>query len=688
MIAITIDGQRVEAEEGKSLLQASLDAGIYIPHLCSHENLEPAGICGLCVVEIDGREGNCTSCTTPVQSGMVVTTRSERLKQRRRLSIELMLTGHPSDCTGCPVYGTCELQSLIQYLEVTDQRLRRRSNIVPIDTSNPLVMHDMTRCILCARCVRVCEDVREVGAISFIQKEGRLRVGFKEDMSMAEAGCRFCGSCIEVCPTGAIRDQTGLLDPDISRKAAIVPCRTSCPAGIDIPRYVRLVREGKPGEALAVIREKVPFPAVLGRICDHLCETACRRSELSESISIRALKRYAVEHGDESWKAHSRRLPATGKKVAVVGSGPAGLTAAYYLAKQGHTVTVLEALAEAGGMMRVGIPGYRLPSDVLNAEIDEIRAVGVDIRTGCKVDSVDQLLADGFDAILVTVGAHQGIALPTPGSEQQGVLINTEFLRHSALGEAPKVGDKVVVLGGGNVAFDCAGVARRQGAKSVHVVCLEAREAMRASAEEITEALEEGTEIHTSVTVREILGRDGAVGAVRCEHIRSFQFDVSGQVVLDIVEGSEFILEADTIIMAVGQRPDLSNGFGLPLERGNRLAVDAATLATHKPGVFAAGDVVYGTKSVIAAIASGRNAAVSMDRYLGGTGEIEEVLAPIHEPEPVLGQREGFALAERTEEPKAGLKAEEALAESGRCLQCDLRLTIAEPKFWSSYPHH
>jgi len=686
MIVLTIDGYRVDAEEGTSLLQASLDAGIYIPHLCAHEDLEPAGVCGLCVVEIEGVEARCTSCTTQVTDGMVVTTRSEQLKRQRRLSVELLLSGHPADCTGCPVYGNCELQSLIQYLEVSD-RLRRRPNLVAANTANPLVMHDMTRCIMCGRCVRACDDFREVGALTFIKKDGRLRVGVRDDLSLEDAGCRFCGTCIEVCPTGAIRDQEGLLDGHLSRKAAIVPCRTSCPAGIDIPRYVRLVREGKPGEALAVIREKVPFPAVLGHICDHLCETACRRSELSESISIRALKRYAAEHGDDSWKANSRHLPATGRKAAVVGSGPAGLTAAYYLAKQGHAVTVLEALPEAGGMMRVGIPGYRLPSEVLDGEIDEIRAAGVTIRTGCKVDSVDGLLAD-YDAVLVTVGAHQGIALPlgTPGLG--GILLNTDFLRAAALGQPQAVGDKVVVLGGGNVAFDCAGVARRLGAKDVRIACLEAREAMRASGEEIIEALEAGTEIHTSVNVRELVEQDGAVTGVRCQAIRSFQFGPGGQVVVDAVADSDFVLDADTLIMAVGQRPDLAESFGLPLERGNRLKVDEATQATATPGIFAAGDVVYGTKSVIAAIAAGRAAAVSMDRFLGGTGLIEEVLAPVEPVEAVLGRKEGFAQAGRCAEPADGLGAAGALTESGRCLQCDLRLTIHEQKFWSSYPHH
>lgn len=676
MIELTIDGLRVEAEAGTSLLKASLDAGIYIPHLCSHPDLEPLGACGLCIVEEGGAQ--CASCTTPVREGMVVTTRSEDLKQKRRLSIELMLSGHPADCTGCPVYGSCELQSLIQYLEVSDQRLRRRPNLVAADKANPLVMHDMTRCILCARCVRVCEDVRGVGALTFVKKDGRLRVGVRDDLSLVDANCRFCGSCIEVCPTGAIRDQEGLLDGHVNRKLAIVPCRTACPAGIDIPRYVRLVHEGKPGEALAVIREKVPFPAVLGLICDHLCEGACRRSELSESISIRALKRYAAEHGGDGWKAGARHLPPTGRKAAVVGSGPAGLTAAYYLAKQGHAVTVLEALPEAGGMMRVGIPAYRLTPGVLDAEIGEIRAAGVDIRTGCKVESVDGLLAD-YDAVLVAAGAHQGIQLPITRSGLEGILLNTDFLRAAALGGPLPVGEKVVVLGGGNVAFDCAGVARRLGAKEVRIVCLEAREAMRASAEEIIEALEEGTEIHTSVNVRELVEQDGRVAGVRCEAISAFRFGPGGQVEVDVLPESGFVLAADTLITAVGQRPDLSEGFGLPLEHGNRIKVDDATLATARPGVFAAGDVVYGTRSVIAAIAAGRAAAASMDRFLGGDGRIEEVLAPVAEAGSFLGRKDGFAPAGR---------CEEALEESGRCLQCDLRLTLSEPRFWSSYPHH
>jgi len=369
----------------------------------------------------------------------------------------------------------------------------------------------------------------------------------------------------------------------------------------------------------------------------------------------------------------------------VVGSGPAGLTAAYYLAKQGHAVTVLEALSEPGGMMRVGIPGYRLPLEVLNAEIEEIRQVGVDIKTDCRVASADQLLGSGYDAVLVTVGAHQGIKLPTPGSNQEGILINSEFLRLAALGTPQSVGERVVVLGGGNVAFDCAGVAKRLGAKEVHVVCLEAREEMRASAEEILEALEEGTQIHPSVNVNEIEGQDGKVSGLRCVQVRSFSFDPTGQAVLDVIPDSEFTLMADTLIMAVGQRPELTEAFGLPLQRGNRVVVDEITLATAKPGVYAAGDAVYGTKSVIAAIAAGRTAAISMDRYLGGTGQIEEVLAPLAEPNPCLGQVEGFALAGRCKASKDGLDSEGAHEESSRCLQCDMRLEIAEQKFWSSY---
>nr|WP_320131444.1 FAD-dependent oxidoreductase [uncultured Holophaga sp.] len=682
---LTIDGQTVQAEEGQSLLQAALDADIYIPHICAHKDLAPAGACRLCVVEIEGRPGTCTACTTPVEAGLVVTTRSEGLRQKRRLALELMLSGHPSDCTGCPKYGACELQSLVQYLQVSDQRLRKRPNLVSADTSNPLVMHDMARCILCGRCVRACGELRKVGALSFVQKDGRTRVGVRDGLTMAEAGCRFCGTCIEVCPTGSIRDQEGLFDPAMSRRAATVPCRSTCPAGIDIPRYIRLVREGKPSEALAVIREKVPFPATLGRICDHLCESACRRSELSQSLSIRALKRYAAEQGDERWKQHARQLPPTGKKVAVIGSGPAGLTAATYLAKRGHAVTVLEALPQAGGMMRVGIPAYRLPGEVLDAEIEEIRATGVEIRTGVKVASAPALLNEGFDAILVTVGAHKGVRLSTPGSDLEGVLVNAEFLRRAALGDPQSVGRRVVVMGGGNVAFDCAGVARRLGAEEVHVVCLEAREAMTASLEEIAEALEEGTRIHAAVNIDEILGPD-RVSGVRCAPIRTFSFDERGQAILDRIPEAEFTLEADTLIMAVGQRPDLDESFGLELGRGRvKVAEDGVT--TPISGIFAAGDAVTGTRSVIAAIASGRSAASAMDRFLGGDGQIDEVLAEIAEPDPVLGAPgEGFAAAPRCDWPE-GYDDETAHRESSRCLQCDMRLKITEQKFWSAYAH-
>ena len=700
IIKLNINGREVETKKGKTVLEAALEGGIYIPHLCYHPNLTPVGACRLCIVEIEGIEGLPPSCTTPAAEGMVVNTKTPQIDQMRLLAMELILSRHPADCTTCSQYLNCELQSVKQYIGTSEElSVRRRLKPFATNISNPLFVHDFVRCILCGRCVRACHDLRGVGVLSFMKKGKDTYVGTAFDRSLIEANCRFCGACVEVCPTGALRDKEELTRGK-SRRAARIPCRYNCPAEIDIPRYVRFISEKNYSAATAVIREKVPFPRVLGYICNHPCEIACRRSELNEAISIRELKRFAVERDDDKlWEKNFQKAPPTGKRVAIIGSGPAGLTAAYYLSKLGHTVTVFESLPFPGGMMRVGMPEYRLPRDVLNTEIKEIENLGVDIRTNTRVDSLDALLEGGYNAVLVAVGAHQGQKLPIPGADLDGVLIGTQFLRDVNLGKSVKVGKRVLVLGGGNVAFDCARIARRLGANEVHIACLEPRDHMLATAEEIEQGEEEGIVIHPSQTFSKILSDHRHVTGVECLDVESFEFDDEGRVHIDTIESSEHILPADTVIFAIGQCPEIPAQFGLTTGQGNRIEVDPYSFVTNREGIFAAGDAVTGTTSVIEAIATGRKGAISIDEYLGGSGMIDEELAPVDEPAPWLGRTENVAYQHRSETSRIpveqridnfceivhGLDEQAAFEESQRCLQCDLRLKIKPVKFWGDY---
>ena len=674
---LRVDDRRIEAEQGQTILEACLDAGVYIPHLCSHRDLHPAGVCRLCVVEVEGQDGLVTSCSTSAEDGMVVSASTDRVKQVRRLSAELLLANHPAECTSCPVYLNCELQSLMQYLEFTDARIRKRVNLTSPIESNPLVVHDMVRCILCGRCVRACSELRGVDALTFVRKGENLMVGTPNGESLADAGCKFCGACVEVCPTGSIRDQLSVFDKYKNKKAALVPCRETCPAGIDIPRYIRFVREGDEGSAAAVVRERAPFPGTLGHICDHPCESDCRRGEVNEAVAIKRIKKYAAEHDGGGWKGKGYRKAPTGKRVGIIGAGPAGLTAAYYLAKSGHHVTVFERLDQPGGMLRVGVPRYRLPREVVDEEVAHIESAGVEIRCGTQVESIDALKNEGYDAVLVAAGTHQGLKLPIPGNDLEGVSVSTEFLKRANLGGAVAVGERVLVLGGGNVAFDCAGVARRLGAREVSLACLEPRDAMLAGEEEIGEALEEGATLYNSYTFDEIMSEDGRVSGVRCRKVSSCTFDENGLPDLCIEEDSELTIPADTVIFAVGQRPDLEEGFGVRLGRGNRIVLEEGSdCCTGTPGVFAAGDAVRGTASVVTAIADGRSAAGAIDLYLGGDGIIDEVLAPVAPMKPWIGREEGYALRPRCTDESG---------EAERCLQCDLRLEIAPRKFWGEY---
>ena len=698
-VTLTIDGRRVEAEAGTSVLYAALDAGIYVPHLCDHPDLPPYGVCRLCVVEIEGVEGLPSSCVTPVAEGMVVQTQSEQITQARRLAMELLLAGHPVDCGICQKYLNCELQSLKQYLGVEESRVKRRSKLLPVNNSNPLFVYDPNKCVLCGRCVRACWELRGVGVLYYKKQGKEFHIFTREGASLAESGCRFCGACAEVCPTGAIQDKEGLIKGD-NRKAGLVPCKSSCPAEIDVPLYVRLVKEGDYPAAAAVIREKVPFPWVLGYVCDHPCETECRRGEVNEPISIRELKRFAAEHDDGSlWRDKMTPKDPTEKRVAVVGSGPAGLTAAYYLRLQGHDVTVFESLPAAGGMLRYGIPEYRLPRSVIDSEIKEIEAVGVKIETGTRVESLDALFEQGYEGVVVALGTHKGQKLRVPGANSAGVLIGTDFLRDVNLGNEVAVGKRVVVLGGGNVAFDCARAARRMGAEEVNMACLECREEMPAGPDEIREGEEEGIVIRPSHTSTRMLSEDGRVTGVEFLDVETFFFDEDGAPQIDVVEGSLHALEADTVIFAIGQRPDIPEGFDLDKTDGGLIELDEFTGSTSREGVFAAGDAVSGTASVIKAIASGRKAAVAMDKYLGGSGRIDRKVAPQVEVPACLGPGPGFAALGRAAdrcvipddltgnfcEVVESMGEDDAREESTRCLQCDLRLKIKTVDFWGSF---
>ena len=468
----------------------------------------------------------------------------------------------------------------------------------------------------------------------------------------------------------------------VCRGLVSAPCSHTCPAGIDVPRYIRFIGKGKPGEAAAVIREKIPFPSVCGLVCFHPCEAKCRRAQLDEAIAIRMLKGYAAAHDSGEWKEKIKTAPSTGKKVAIIGSGPAGLTTAYYLTGLGHSVTVFEALPEPGGMMRFGIPDYRLPKDILKAEIKEIKDIGVEIKTNTRIDSIERLFEEGYNSVFVAVGAHQGFSIGVEGEDNPKVIEGVDFWRDVSLGKKVALGDKVAVVGGGNAAIDSARTALRLGAKEVTIVYRRTQAEMPANPEEIEEALAEGIQLYVLAAPSRIISRNSHVEleAIRME---LGAIDSSGRRRPEPIKDSEFTMDFDTIIAAIGQRPEIPRQFDLVIGRGNAIEIDTDTLATSREGVFAGGDAVTGPASVIEAIAAGRQAAISIDKYLGGSGVIDEVLAP---PEETLGALEEAEEKQRPPMPtlpvkqrirdfsqvELGYSDEAAIEEALRCLRCDL----------------
>lgn len=696
-MTITIDGNEITARDGQSVLEAALEAGVFIPHLCSHPDLEAKGGCRLCAVEIEGVEGAVPACKTMAEPGMKVTVGGAGAEKVRRMAMELILATHPADCTGCPKYGRCELQSMYQYMGVSPERWRKKSRSVANDHSNPLISHLFTRCVRCGRCIRACQDLRGVKVLDYIKSDAGVRAGIPEGKTLKEAGCRFCGACIEVCPTGSIMDQVRIMKEDRPYAENIVPCKSACPAHIDIPRYIRYIKEGDLHKAAAVIREKVPFPETLGSICSHACESECKRNELGAPVSVCRLKRAAAVNESGVWRERVRREPATGKKAAVIGAGPAGLTAAYYLAKKGHEVTVFEKNDKAGGQCRYGIPAYRLPDELLDREIRTILEAGITLKTSTTPEAPGLLLEQGFDTVLVSVGTHRGTRLPMEGNDLPQVYVNTDFLKQARSGEPLPLGRRVMVLGGGNVAYDCARTAVRLGAEEVHIACLENEQQMTATPGEIAEGAEEGIILHAAHSFLRITGTEQVEG-VELQKVKGFCFDENRKAVIELEEGSNHVIPVDHVIFAVGQKPEGTEGMGLELTHGPYIQADQR-LQTSLKGVYAAGDVVTGTQSVIAAIAAGRRAAEQMDLYLGGDGDISETLLEEEIPPAYIGRVEGFADQQRVEprtvlperrvqgftQVEQPLTCEQAECEAGRCLQCDLRLRLTRTKLWNEY---
>jgi NADPH-dependent glutamate synthase beta subunit-like oxidoreductase/NAD-dependent dihydropyrimidine dehydrogenase PreA subunit len=562
---------------------------------------------------------------------------------------------------------------------------------LPVLDRDPLFIRDYNLCIGCTRCVRACRDLRGIEAIGFVvDGNGRVRIGSLRP-SLEESGCKFCTACVEVCPTGALADQS--LRPG-KKEEDLVPCKAACPVHMDVPWYVRLIALGKRDEAAAVIQEKVPLPGILGRVCMHPCEEVCRRREVNEPISICALKRYAAD-GDKGFSRERGKVcPNSGKRVAIIGSGPAGLTAAFYLCKKGHQVTVFEEREKAGGMMRYGIPRYRLPEDVLDKEIKDIFDLGVLFKPqhalGKQV-TLEQLEQEGFEAVFLAVGARLSRRIPLEGADSEEVLWGVDFLSSVAEGERIRLKDRVIVIGGGRVAVDAALTAKRCGAKEVTMVCLEKQEDMPAQAWEVKEAIAEGVKLMPSWGPRKIILDKGTVTGMEIVHCMSVR-DEQGGFNPGFDETRQRI-EGDQVILAVGQEADLSFLHkARRIETGKGLIiVDEATLETGMTGVYAGGDVTAVHRTLIHAIASGRKAASAIDKALGGSGDVEETLFERGTPSPKVGRDQGFAARPRQEVPAVdvrrrqdsfqevalGFTGEQAAKEAGRCLQCDLRLTMA-----------
>jgi heterodisulfide reductase subunit A-like polyferredoxin len=595
--------------------------------------------------------------------------------------------------------------------------------------------NDCAMCIMSPKLVEVgrhlniellnCAEIESISG-----EPGNFKVKVRQHPRYVDlAKCTGCGDCSTACPISLPDEFNGELSKRKAiyklfpqaipnayaiEKRGVAPCRDACPAHQRAQGYIALIAEGRFADAYRTILEDNPFPSICGRVCMHFCEEACNRAQADAPVNIMALKRFvadwAWEHRDDPalqfppLPTKGDDLPLANRRVAVVGAGPAGLTCAQDLVQQGCKVTVYESLPIAGGMMRAGVPPYRLPPEVVQREIDQIIKQGVELNLNQRVEDVEALLSE-YEAVFVAIGAHGGAKLPIPGNDLPDVWMATEYLRQVNLsfGDSQQPispteqqrriqGKRVLVLGGGNVAIDAAQVAVRLGAAWVGMTCLESREQMPAHKWEVEDAEEEGIEIFPARTFKEITSVNGQVTGVRTVNV-DFHGFVDGRPEFDEFPETEMILPADLVVFAIGQRPESGCLKQVKTQRGGRVEVDTETLTTNVPGIFSGGDAVTGSASIIGAIAAGHRAAWSIGAYLGiepqtATQFDDLSYASVAKLTPdEVKQRlasESIAKALRIELPKrpaaerkddfiemyGGLTEAQARQEATRCLRC------------------
>jgi formate dehydrogenase major subunit len=575
-VQLTIDGRKVAAEPGTTILLSARENGISIPTLCHSEILRPLEGCRICIVRVEGEPKFLPACSTPVRNGMVVTTDSTDIRDTRKLLVEILLREHYGDC--------------------------------------------------------------------------------------------------------------------------VAPCQLTCPAGIDIQGYLALIGRGEYIEALKLIREQLPMPATIGRVCPHFCETQCRRNLVEEAININHLKRFVADYEMKLGKRHfPAKPPPSGHRVAIIGGGPSGLSAAYYLCLLGHSPTLFDAMPELGGMLRYGIPEYRLPKKVLDWEIEGIIQLGVAVQKNVRWGrdfTVESLRSEGYEAFFLAIGAWAVLKLGIPGEELGGVYSGADFLADVALGKPVIMGQRVAVIGGGNVAMDAARTGVRLGAKEMSIIYRRSREEMPASHEEIEGAMAEGITFHFLAAPVKLLSNDGKVQQLELMQMKLGEPDASGRRRPIPVRGSETTIAVDMVITAIGQVADLSPlmadpaAANAPVTRWRTLGADPETLYTGIEGIFTGGDVYRGPDTVVRALADGRRAALGIHRYLVEQrvdprpkafnivkGDLKTISKEpfgtvAHQARVRMPELEPAKRITNFQQIDLGLPEEKALQEAERCLSC------------------